>query len=99
TPNTNPNPSLSEGLLGDYNGNGKVDTADYVVWRNGGPLQNEGASTGVIDAADYDFWRARFGNSAGAGAAIGSQVGVPEPSSCSLALLLTVSVSLISRRR
>ena len=27
-------PTLPEGLLGDYNGDGKVDLADYTVWRN-----------------------------------------------------------------
>ena len=27
------------GVTGDYNGNGTVDAADYVLWRNGGPLQ------------------------------------------------------------
>ena len=41
----------------------EVDAADYVLWRNGGPLQND-PSAGV-QAADYDFWRARFGNAAG----------------------------------
>ena len=28
-------------LTGDFNGNGVVDAADYVQWRNGGPLQND----------------------------------------------------------
>src|SRR3954468_9066969 len=28
-------------VQGDYNNNGVVDAADYVLWRNGGPLQNE----------------------------------------------------------
>jgi hypothetical protein len=48
---------------GDYNGNGIVDAADYVVWRNGGPLQNEVPETtpGTVTSEDYDAWRARFG--------------------------------------
>jgi hypothetical protein len=57
--------SLNNGVFGDYNGNGSVDAADYVQWRNGGPLLNEvgGAATlGITDAADYDAWRARFGD-------------------------------------
>ena len=37
------------GVAGDYNNNGVVDMADYVLWRNGGPLQNEVASTGTVD--------------------------------------------------
>jgi hypothetical protein len=52
------------GVPGDYNDNGVVDAADYVVWRNGGPLQNEvaGVSPGTVTAEDYAAWRARFGN-------------------------------------
>ena len=33
------------GVPGDYNDNGIVDAADYVLWRNGGPLENEVATT------------------------------------------------------
>ncbi len=55
------------GVPGDYNGNGTVDAADYVLWRNGGPLQNEVDTPGTINAADYAAWRARFGNTAGSG--------------------------------
>ena len=33
TPNPNTAPVESEGLPGDYNGDGSVDAADYVVWR------------------------------------------------------------------
>src|SRR4051794_3444149 len=29
------------GVQGDFNNNGTVDAADYVLWRNGGPLANE----------------------------------------------------------
>jgi hypothetical protein len=53
---------FSEPLLpGDYNNNGTVDTADYVLWRNGGPLQNEVDTPGTVTQADYDVWRANFG--------------------------------------
>ena len=99
TANTNPNPTLSEGLPGDYNNNQVVDAADYVVWRNGGPLLNEGASSGVVDQADYDFWRARFGIGSGAGAGAGVTAAVPEPASCGLAALALIVVSLFPRRR
>ena len=54
------------GVPGDYNGNGKVDAADYVRWRNGGPLQNEVDAPGTVNGADYTAWRARFGNTSGA---------------------------------
>jgi hypothetical protein len=69
-------------LAGDYNGNGVVDAADYVVWRN-----HEGSEfdlpnrdpnlTGDIGQADYAFWVANFGNSA-SGAAPSARI--PEPS-------------------
>ena len=55
------------GVPGDYNANGTVDAADYVLWRNGGPLVNEVDTPGVVNAADYTAWRTRFGNS-GSGA-------------------------------
>jgi hypothetical protein len=78
----NPNTAPVEGLLGDYNNSGTVDAADYVIWRNGGPLQNEGASPGEIDQEDYNFWRSRFGMGAGLGAA--GTTAVPEPSTSSI---------------
>jgi hypothetical protein len=46
----------------DYNSNGVVDTADYVLWRKGGPLTNEVDTPGTVNAADYTEWRKRFGN-------------------------------------
>jgi len=63
------------GPLGDYNLNGTVDAADYVVWRqtlgsttdfraNG---DNNGASEDLIDQADYTAWRAAFGQGSGGG--------------------------------
>lgn len=72
---------------GDYNGNGHVDPADYVVWRNtngqaGAGLPADGNGDGFVNSADYDFWRARFGQSAsGSAASLGSVQGsyVPEP--------------------
>jgi hypothetical protein len=65
------------GVLGDYNSNGVVDAADYVVWRdNPASLQNEGASPGIVDQEDYTFWRSRFGAIAGSS---GAAAAVPEP--------------------
>ena len=49
-------PNVVAGVAGDYNGNGTVDAADYVVWKNGGPLQNEvaGVTPGTVTPEDYD---------------------------------------------
>jgi hypothetical protein len=63
-------------LDGDYNGDGKVDAADYVVWR-----KNPDAFGG---AAGYGTWRANFGNP-GSGAAAGQTAAVPEPTALLLA--------------
>ena len=71
---------------GDYNGNGKVDGADYVLWRKGGPLANEVDNPGTVDAADYTEWRARYGNPPGAGSGLGAGA-VPEPTAALLALV------------
>jgi hypothetical protein len=68
------------GVTGDYNDNGKVDAADYVVWRNHNgtttTLPND-STPGLVSPADYDEWRAHFGMMAGGG----SFSAVPEPAS------------------
>jgi hypothetical protein len=84
------------GVPGDYNDNGIVDGADYVLWRNGGPLQNEVDTPGSVNAADYTAWRARFGNTSGSGTGLGGAVGVPEPSTITLGLCF--GVMLVARR-
>jgi hypothetical protein len=67
------------GVPGDFNNNGVVDAADYVLWRKGGPLQNEVDTPGTVNAQDYLDWRARFGNPPGSGSSLGAAA-VPEPS-------------------
>jgi hypothetical protein len=74
------------GLPGDFNFDGTVDAADYVVWRKNfgtsNPLPNETESPGAVDAADFDAWRANFGAMAsGGGSVLGppSEMTVPEP--------------------
>ena len=52
----NPNALVAfSSMSGDYNRNGIVDAADYVVWRKAAGSQ-----------AEYDIWRANFGHSAAA---------------------------------
>jgi hypothetical protein len=53
---------------GDYNRNGIVDSADYVVWRKMlGEMMVEpfsgadGNGNGVIDQADHQVWQSNFG--------------------------------------
>jgi hypothetical protein len=70
----------STGLVGDYNGNGIVDAADYIVWRkNQGTthmLPNDSIG-GTIGAAQYDQWRAHFGQTAGSVADAIANAAVP----------------------
>jgi hypothetical protein len=77
------------GVLGDYNKNGTVDAADYVVWRKslglmGAGLAADGNADNQVTDSDYNVWRANFGQVApGAGTgsfADGSASAVPEPS-------------------
>ncbi len=89
--------SKPPGLAGDYNNNGAVDAADYVLWRNNpNSLENEGASPGVVDQADYTFWRSQFGKTAGGGAAL-SDAAVPEPGA--LVLMAIGVIGFLSTRR
>ena len=70
----------SEPLAGDYNGDGTVDAADYVLWRKDPDSPNNGAPDG------YNTWRAHFGVTAGSGAGFGTTA-APEPATCVLGLL------------
>ena len=86
TPDKFLNGPLVLGTPGDYNNNGVVDGADYVVWRKGGTLANEVDNPGTVNAADYTEWRARFGNTSGSGSSLAAGA-VPEPGSTVLVLL------------
>ena len=73
---------------GDYNNDGKVDAADYVLWRKGGPIQNETASPGIVDSQDYTAWRINYGGTwPGSGSGLGSGSAVPEPGSALLGMV------------
>lgn len=80
-------PEVVAGLNGDYNHDGKVDAADYVVWRND-PANNGG------NPAGYNTWRANFGATLGSG--LGDAAAVPEPATC---CLFVVALSLYTGRR
>jgi polyhydroxybutyrate depolymerase len=91
---------------GDYNQNGTVDAADYVVWRKtrgqtGAGLAADGDRSGTIDQADYDVWRANFGAAAMTAASLASgSHQVPEPSTFVIATvaIACLTVSAMQRR-
>ena len=89
-------------IAGDFNNNGTVDAADYVVWRdNAGTtnsLPNDNGIGGIIRQVHYDLWRAHFGSSVAASAAANVSSAVPEPGT-HLLLILAAARAWIWRRR
>ncbi|HJQ78705.1 MAG TPA: PEP-CTERM sorting domain-containing protein, partial [Lacipirellulaceae bacterium] len=83
-------PVMKPGALeGDFNGNGIVDAADYVVWR-----KTDGSQAG------YDLWRASFERTTGSasGALFDSPTNaVPEPTAA--LMLLAGMLTIFVRRR
>jgi hypothetical protein len=75
-------------LPGDFNADGTVDAADYVVWR-----KNDG---GQFDEADYLDWRTNFDRSSAAGGS--SLSAVPEPA-IYMAVLTFMALVVVSRKR
>lgn len=87
--------------FGDYNRNGVVDAADYVVWRDTlgstTDLRADGNNSGEVTQLDYDVWRAHFGQTSGSGTGASANADVPEPGT--LFLLLVGITALFGRRR
>ncbi|WP_425395232.1 DUF1553 domain-containing protein [Aeoliella sp.] len=92
-------PDLTPGLDGDFNGDGFVNLADYVVWRNnlGAPdesvINNVGDGLNGVDAADYHLWKVRFGEALSA-ALETNETQVPEPSTSLLCLVTFAAIAL-----
>jgi hypothetical protein len=85
------------GLLGDFNEDGKVDAADYIIWRKNetanNPLPNDDGLT--TQAARFSLWKANFGEMTMPGSGAGA---VPEPASMAL-LVLGGLLTIGARRR
>jgi hypothetical protein len=79
--------AVPDEISGDFNLDGTVDAADYVVWR-----KTDGAP-----GPYNDEWVPNFGNSSnGSG---GGRESVPEPASAGLALLCVFAIAAAIRRR
>jgi hypothetical protein len=94
---------------GDFNVNGSVDAADYVLWAKtkgagGDGLPADANNDFVVDDLDYDIWRQNFANFGlstppGSGSALSSNI--PEPGAVALlaiALLSQFRLRLINGR-
>ncbi len=89
------------GVTGDYNNNGVVDAADYVLWRNNvgttTVLPNDPAG-GTIGPTQYNNWRANFGKTVGGGSSLGTAA-VPEPASLVMTLIGAIGLFSLKRQR
>jgi T5SS/PEP-CTERM-associated repeat protein len=73
----------SSSLAGDFNRDGSVDAADYVVWR-----RNPSGNT-LVDTTNYNTWRTNFGRTADQ---LAESTSVPEPAALALVCaMLTVA--------
>jgi hypothetical protein len=97
-----------ERLLGDFNADGAVNAADYVMWRDslgqvGEGLAADGAGPiglpdGIVDSLDFFYWRENFGriwNPLDPVAALihkTTQTPVPEPNNVKVILLVGASL-------
>jgi hypothetical protein len=74
-------------LPGDFNDDGAVDAADYVVWRKS-----------IGTPAAYDDWRSHFGQTANTGSGTTSNDSVPEPASLILLTVVAAGGWMMCRR-
>jgi hypothetical protein len=78
-------------LPGDFNDDGVVNSADYVVWRNG-------LASGDFTQEDYDTWRTHYGSTLADNEGGGAGSTIPEPTSRLLSLLAASGVGFARRK-
>ncbi len=84
-------------LVGDYNEDGTVDAADYLVWRKAlgqsAALPNRDTdNSGPISIDDYESWRQNFGSTL---AGLGNGLAVPEPAGGLLAMFVVAFAAFV----
>jgi hypothetical protein len=98
-------------LDGDYSSDAVVDTADIIIWEKFLDSMTayfaDGDLDGVVDMDDYVIWHQNFGltlplppyviEAGGGGAGIANPVGVPEPSTAALLLLVAGAATVVRR--
>jgi hypothetical protein len=96
----NPSPAVVD-LPGDYNGDGLIDSADYVIWRDNlgqSVILPNDPSSGIVTHDDYGVWRSSFGSTSRVEFR-GALAGVPEPTSAVLFAVAMLISSLAVHRR
>src|SRR5690606_23633402 len=95
--------TVAVALDGDFNGDGIVDAADYVVWRNNYGAATEDALNGNgdglngVDTGDYLMWKENFGATAGGALAKTSATAVPEPATIAMAAAFVLALGFVRR--
>ena len=97
--------ATNEQIAGDYDADGDVDGADYLVWketfgdisRGGELLPADGNGNDVVDAADYTVWQDNFGASIH-NLVAGASQSIPEPAGLVLMLLAATGWCLRQER-
>lgn len=95
---------ISNSLPGDFNRDGTVDSADYVVWRKNkgmtNSLANDNGIGGIVGSAHYNLWRSNFGNlGSGAGARPQTEgTAVPEPAMALFSIMAVLWLLFLRRR-
>jgi hypothetical protein len=90
---------------GDYNENGTVDAADFVIWRKALGQSNmtpsgflaDGDNDGQVDEDDYNIWRANDGASSIRGPQVAA--GVPEPATWLMIVVALLPLFCAARDR
>lgn len=89
--------------LGDYNQDGAVGAADYLVWRKtkGNQVPRgtgaDGSANSIVDDADDDFWRAHFGARLfGNASGTAQNTAIPEPRT-DFSIVIAVFALMFSR--
>jgi hypothetical protein len=85
----------------DFNNDGTVDGADFLVWQRGFGTGTNNASgdannSGGVDGADLAIWKTQFGDAPPALGAVGA---VPEPTAALLAGLTGLALAAGRRRQ
>jgi hypothetical protein len=96
---------LAPETAGDFNRDGLVSAADYILWRNSlgqtGPgLAADANRDNSVGPDDLQYWRAGFGKRISLGPSLTTSrlAAVPEPTTAMLALVM-MATTLIPRRR
>jgi beta-glucanase (GH16 family) len=83
-------------LSGDYNRDGRVDAADYVVWRHVNTSNNDAGADGehilAFDEAGFNLWKSNFGQRAQSNVQVVIDA-VPEPATLYLAPVVVLAVA------